>query len=611
MKKATCLILTLTILLFACKKNDNDNWSEEDRVYYNNVIALQETGYENYTTWLQTMDSLEAINLLQQFFLADSSVTFATIGTQGIAVQYSNGMRGGIFINPDDEFGEDSLDIELPIKMTTSDINEKSLVNSKKAIFLNPSYWDRMDNANSIVASYNTNLPRAGFSLQKIYKGIDASVDRFTELKGFGLIHVYSHGWPWPDNENISDVYMMTGEKINETTTPKYWQDIIKGNLITVIKAETSSGVKEFVYFVSEKFIASHNDFSKDTILFYGGFCYSYLGSWPEMKSTFANGDYFGFSWRVRTTWNCNLAKDLVKSLTDTLKDFPVNSGIWYTSPNPIKYRYDEEYQLNCQLKYTGDATLTMWKGLPKIDTYGITNITETSATGGGNVISDGGAPVTARGVCWSKYSNPTIDDSHTTDGSGLGEFSSNISGLTKDTPYAVRAYATNSEGTAYGTEEIFTATVGFYIGQSYGGGIIFYIDGTGEHGLIVDTSAPATVAEWGCYDNLLGGTYEAIGTGQANTIAIINGCGEAGIAARICNDLVLNGYDDWFLPSKDELNQIYIQQNLLGYFYGGGYWSSSESYSTYSCSQWFTVGDPYCLSDKRSPYYVRAVRAF
>jgi hypothetical protein len=609
MKKLTFFILTLTVLLFSCKKDNNNNWSEEDKVYYNNVITLQETAYENYTTWLMTMDSLEAINQLQQFFLADSSVTFATIGSQGIAVQYSNGMRGGIFINPDDEFGEDEPDMELLPKMASSGLNEKSFVNSKKAIFLNPSYWDRMDNANGVIASYNLNLPRAGFSLQKIYKGMDASVDRFTELKGFGLIHIYSHGWPWPDNEDIADVYMMTGEKVNETTTPKYWQDIIKGNLITVIKAETSSGVKEFVYCISEKFIASHNDFSKDTILFYGGFCYSHLGSWPELKNTFANGDYFGFSWRVRTSWNCNLAKDLVGSLTDTLKDSPVNTGVWYTSPAPVKQRWDQEYQMFCQLKYTGDATLTMWKGLPKVVTYGITDITETSATGGGNVISDGGSPVTARGVCWSKYSNPTIDDSHTTDGSGTGEFVSSITGLTKDTPYSVRAYATNSEGTAYGTEEIFTATAGFYIGQSYGGGIIFYVDGTGEHGLISATSDQSEATQWGCVSKLIGGTSTAMGTGQSNTTAIVNGCNEAGIAARICDDLVLNGYDDWFLPSLDELYQLYLRSNSVGNFHGYYYWSSSEY--TFETAYYQYMDGEQGGNFKSFTTNVRAIRAF
>ena len=81
--------------------------------------------------------------------------------------------------------------------------------------------------------------------------------------------------------------------------------------------------------------------------------------------------------------------------------------------------------------------------------------------------------------------------------------------------------------------------------------------------------------------------------------------------AKLYCLSLNVDGKTEWRLPTKDELNQISIQIDLLGYFYTGGYWSSSESYSTYACSQWFTEGDPYCLSDKRSPYYVRAIRAF
>jgi hypothetical protein len=90
---------------------------------------LQETAFENYTTWLGTMDSLEAINQLQQFFLSDASVTSATIGSQGIAVQYSNGMRGGIFINPEDNIGEDTLDMVPFPKTITSGLNEQSIVN--------------------------------------------------------------------------------------------------------------------------------------------------------------------------------------------------------------------------------------------------------------------------------------------------------------------------------------------------------------------------------------------------------------------------------------------------------------------------------------------------
>ena len=94
---------------------------------------------------------------------------------------------------------------------------------------------------------------------------------------------------------------------------------------------------------------------------------------------------------------------------------------------------------------------------LPTVTTTNVTNITETTATCGGNVISDGGADVTARGVCWSTSHNPTISDSHTTDASGTGSYVSNLSNLTPNTKYYVRAYATNSAGTSYGTQKSFT----------------------------------------------------------------------------------------------------------------------------------------------------------
>ncbi len=93
---------------------------------------------------------------------------------------------------------------------------------------------------------------------------------------------------------------------------------------------------------------------------------------------------------------------------------------------------------------------------LPFVSTKEITNITEMSATSGGDVLSDGNSPITARGVCWSTSPNPTIADSYTNDGMGTGTFTSEIIGLEQGTTYYVRAYATNAEGTAYGGEKDF-----------------------------------------------------------------------------------------------------------------------------------------------------------
>ncbi len=95
----------------------------------------------------------------------------------------------------------------------------------------------------------------------------------------------------------------------------------------------------------------------------------------------------------------------------------------------------------------------------PEVTTTSITSITKTTAVGGGNVTSEGGTPVTARGVCWSLATITSITNNKTTDGEGTGIFTSDITGLTPGTNYYVRAYATNSGGTKLGNEVTFTTT--------------------------------------------------------------------------------------------------------------------------------------------------------
>ena len=90
---------------------------------------------------------------------------------------------------------------------------------------------------------------------------------------------------------------------------------------------------------------------------------------------------------------------------------------------------------------------------VPYVSTAAISSINETNAICGGNVTSSNGSEVTACGVCWSTSQNPTLADAHTTDGSGIGSFTSSITGLSSGTTYYVRAYATNSTGTGYGEQ--------------------------------------------------------------------------------------------------------------------------------------------------------------
>ena len=110
----------------------------------------------------------------------------------------------------------------------------------------------------------------------------------------------------------------------------------------------------------------------------------------------------------------------------------------------------DDETMYGDEVSFT---TLTT----PTVTTAQVTNIGQTTATGGGNVTDDGGSPVLERGICWSTSHNPTTSNSHATSGSGTGSFAVNMTGLTAHTTYYVRAYATNSVGTEYGNEVFFT----------------------------------------------------------------------------------------------------------------------------------------------------------
>lgn len=160
-------------------------------------------------------------------------------------------------------------------------------------------------------------------------------------------------------------------------------------------------------------------------------------------------------------------------------------------------------------------------------------------------------------------------------------------------------------------------------IGQTYQGGIIFYIDGTGQHGLIAaptDQTTPNIGIYWynGSF-TITDAIGTAIGTGQANTTNIISNQGAGNYAAKLCDDLAIDTYSDWYLPSKDELNLMYqnigkgLQTTLtnIGGFSDYGYWSSSEYDTNTVWTQYFHNGFQGPSGKSGAPFYVRAIRSF
>lgn len=229
---------------------------------------------------------------------------------------------------------------------------------------------------------------------------------------------------------------------------------------------------------------------------------------------------------------------------------------------------------------------------IPVVSTSNVTKISNTYAESNYQLISNNDTTIRA-GLCWSIYPNPTVNDNIMLSPLSMGGsmFIWQMNDLQPNTTYYVRAFATNRTGTGYGNIETFTTQPFDYsIGQTYQGGIIGYIFGYGEsgyvqgetHGIIV--SRKDLRAEWGC--EIFPNTSTNIGDGLLNTNQIVSqmqGCTYShNFAAKICNELDLNGYSDWYLPSLDELGNIYLnlyeQTNNLGYFSTDYYWTSSSN---------------------------------
>jgi len=262
-------------------------------------------------------------------------------------------------------------------------------------------------------------------------------------------------------------------------------------------------------------------------------------------------------------------------------------------------------------------------QAIPVVSTDPIINKIGAIAEGGGTILFDGGFPLSANGVCWSTSANPdlTTNLGFTNEASVSGQYFSNLSGLILGTTYHVRAYATNSNGTAYGTDVSFIATAAT-VGQFISGGLIwgnvFQVDGTGLHGLIADAYGWST-SDWGCTSSTTGATGTAIGTGQANTVAInadilTRGCtSTAPPYSAFASQIALYDGIDWYLPSKDELNLMWttrvssgLDANMSNAF---PFWSSSETSAT---EAWYFDGTSWLNTGvKTAQYTVWPIRSF
>ena len=233
-----------------------------------------------------------------------------------------------------------------------------------------------------------------------------------------------------------------------------------------------------------------------------------------------------------------------------------------------------------CSEDSVTQPTVIEEKFVPTLTTVDITGITNTSAMSGGTILGSGSSDVIERGVCYSELPSPNINNDVVKSGAGDGSFVTEITGLTKDKKYYVRAYATNTSGTGYGNEVEFTA---------------FGLESftfAGKKTYIFPTNSGAGI--WGP-DDVTAATNTQDGAGNTAKIALIGGAH----LANKCADLDAYGHSDWYMPSYEELKALRTAAPDLDGIgeNDGSFWSSSENSMESAFFVDFNTAVPYASS--------------
>lgn len=304
------------VLLLSCTKDNNDSGSftKKQKEMQEEVINLQSKSFNSLLDLLEDMDYEDAFDQVLEDINSDPSVDWAEINDQGIVIQYESGIRGGIYLK---NIEEDDYDLDYDndgeyssVKKSEKIADNKGsriLPSKKRSLYISPDV-NAFKTENDVEEDMKLLFVEGYLALTDYYEvdkmlNEDANLQLFTHLNDYGIIIITSTGFRTSsDQYDTEEVYMKTGEKVNETTSSVYWNDIENGDIPLIFASkslvdEGNATQGDNYYWITSGFITKYNDLGKDTLFIFGGFEDSFVGGWPGIIGAGTNqyGGYIGY----------------------------------------------------------------------------------------------------------------------------------------------------------------------------------------------------------------------------------------------------------------------------------------------------------------------------
>ncbi|MFH1278208.1 MAG: IPT/TIG domain-containing protein [Candidatus Eisenbacteria bacterium] len=379
-------VAAAVVLLLSCSSGGNDNPgtpsgpTDDELAGVAAITASQSAYYADAVGLAAVMDTAAALDSLEAIISEDPDVEWAVNNGTGVGIQWKSGHRGFVVLRL--RGGSPGSGKETPTGGTAapskaSDSGDYTVPTGRNSVFFAPCHSEFEIFDDTYIDSADVALPRAGFVAPAVWKDEQVTLAGLASMASgnYGVIRISSHGSPWPNENDIREVYIITGEIPTEDRNRIYWQDLESGHLAIGAYA---GGER---YFIDSEFLASRVAFGDASPLVLNGFCFGWMGGWPEdLRTRSKAGAVLGWDWETLSSADANRAAGLLSSLCDTTAARPMTIQRWHVAEDP--YYMEEERKIS--LHYTAADSFALQSPVK------ITSITPSGAIPGTSVVIEG-----------------------------------------------------------------------------------------------------------------------------------------------------------------------------------------------------------------------------